>query len=75
MEWQSALSIGADGTEHPLDYTVAPQAGDRFRLETVLSPVSEYGNLIFETTGLELTITINGNEVWHSDSGIPEGAA
>lgn len=74
IEWQTAVSIGTDGLRHPLDYTVAPQEGDSFHLETILSPASEYGNLVFETTGLELTVTINGSEVWHSDSGIPEGA-
>lgn len=74
LEWQTAYMVGADGTETELDYTVPPENGDRFRLETVVPASSEYGNLVFETAGLNLTVSIDGKEVWQSETTVPEGA-
>ena len=62
LEWQTAYTVGADGTETELDYTVSPEVGDRFRLETVIPASSEYGNLVFETAGLNMTVSIDGKE-------------
>ena len=75
IDWQSSVKIETDGSESSLDYTVVPQTGESFRLETVFPPTEENGNLVFETAGLELTVCINGVEVWHSSSAVPAGAA
>lgn len=75
IDWQSSVKIETDGSESSLDYTVMPQTGESFRLETVFPPTEENGNLVFETAGLELTVCINGVEVWHSSSAVPAGAA
>lgn len=74
LEWQTAYTVGADGTETELDYTVSPEVGDRFRLETVIPASSEYGNLVFETAGLNMTVSIDGKEVWQSETTVPENA-
>lgn len=63
IDWQSSVKIETDGSESSLDYTVVPQTGESFRLETVFPPTEENGNLVFETAGLELTVCINGVEV------------
>lgn len=54
-------------------YRVA-EKGDRFRLETVVPASSEYGNLVFETAGLNMTVSIDGKEVWQSETAVPENA-
>lgn len=74
LEWQTAYTVGTDGTETELDYTVSPEKGDRFRLETVVPASSEYGNLVFETAGLNMTVSIDGKEVWQSETAVPENA-
>ncbi len=74
LEWQTAYTVEEDGTETELDYTVPPEKGDRFRLETVVPSSSEYGNLLFETAGLNMTVSIDGKEVWQSETTVPEGA-
>ena len=75
IEWQSAVKLEADGSETELDYSVPPEKGDWFRLETVIPASSEYGNLLFETAGLNMTVSIDGKEVWQSEAMVPEGAA
>ena len=49
IDWQSSVKIETDGSESSLDYTVVPQTGESFRLETVFPPTEENGNLVFET--------------------------
>lgn len=74
IEWQTAYKVGADCTETELDYSAPPEKGDRFRLETVIPASKEYGNLMFETAGLELTVIMNETEVWKSETTVPDGA-
>ena len=75
LEWQTACKIEADGTQAELDYSILPEKGDRFYLETIIPASSEYGNLLFETAGMNVTVRIDGKEVWQSESVVPEGAA
>lgn len=74
INWDSAVKLEADGTESDIDYSAAPEVGERFRLEAVIPASAEYGNLLFETTGLELSVTLNGQEVWRSEAELPDGA-
>lgn len=74
INWESAVKLEADGTETDIDYSEKPEIGDRFRLEAVLPASGEYVNLLFEITGLELSVTLNGQEVWRSEAELPDGA-
>lgn len=74
VDWQSSVKINADNSETELDYSKTPEKGDRFRFETVIPANDEYGNLIFETAGLSLTVRINGEKVWESTASVPEDA-
>lgn len=75
IDWQSSVKINADNSETEPDYSKPPEKGDRFRLETVIPANDEYGNLIFETAGLALTVSINGEKVWESVASVPKDAA
>ena len=75
IDWQSSVKINADNSETELDYSKTPEKGDRFRFETVIPANDEYGNLNFETAGLALTVSINGEKVWESEAVVPEDAA
>lgn len=75
IDWQSSVKINADNSETEPDYFKTPEKGDRFRFETVIPANDEYGNLIFETAGLALTVRINGEKVWESEAVVPEDAA
>lgn len=59
IDWQTAVKIGQDDSLTELDYSVPPETGDRFRLETVIPANSKYGNLVFETAGMNLTVSID----------------
>ena len=52
IDWQSSVKIETDDSESSLDYTVVPQTGESFRLETILPPTEENGNLVFGAYGL-----------------------
>lgn len=75
IDWQTAVKIGQDDSLTELDYSVPPETGDRFRLETVIPANSKYGNLVFETAGMNLTVSIDEKAVWQSETLVPEGAA
>lgn len=75
IDWQSSVKINADNSETEPDYSKPPEKGDRFRLETIIPENDEYGNLIFETAGLALTVSINGEKVWESVASVPKDAA
>lgn len=74
VDWQTAVKIENVEKETPIDYSVKPTAGDKFRFEAVVFSKEEYGNLIFETAGTELQVFLNGEEVWRSRSVVPNGA-
>lgn len=77
IDWQSAVKIEADGSETPYtqeDYANLPEKGDSFRLTALLPADMEDGNLLFETSGLELAVELNGDQIWKSSAKTPEGA-
>lgn len=73
IDWQTAVKIGQDDSLTELDYSVPPETGERFRLETVIPANSKYGNLVFETAGMNLTVSIDEKAVWLSETLVPEG--
>lgn len=68
IDWQTAVKIGQDDSLTELDYSVPPETGERFRLETVIPANSKYGNLVFETAGMNLTVSIDEKAVWQSET-------
>ncbi len=75
IDWQTAYKIETDGSKTELDYTVPPEVGDRFCLETVIPANSEYGNLVFETAGMDMTVSVNSTEVWKSEASLLDDVA
>lgn len=77
INWQSGVKIQEDGAEAPYtpeDYLVLPEVNETYRFTAPLPAEMDDGNLLFETTGLELTVTLNGEEIWRSAVKAPEGA-
>lgn len=76
IDWQSAVRIGADGTETPyaLDGTVTnmPDQEGSFRFTAVLPEGLGEGKLCFETSGLALSVTLNGETIYSSSVVLPE---
>ena len=77
IDWQSCVQIAPDGTEIPCEPEDAaadvPEPGDAYRFSAVLPQGLENGYLQFETSGLELTLYLNGTEIHHSAGVLPEG--
>ncbi len=78
VDWQSAVQIAPDGTETPYEpgdhITNMPGHDGTYRFTAVLPEGLENGYLLFETSGLELTLYLNGTEIHHSAGVSPEGA-
>lgn len=76
LDWISASVVSADGTEtsfDPLGEPPALDAGEYYRFTTTL-PEHRGDYLVFEITGLELTLSLDGQEVYSSTSAQSEGA-
>lgn len=74
--WNSAVEISADGTEQkftPDEYTNIPEQTGTFRFSGTLPEGLELGELMFSTAGTDLTLYLNGTEIYHSVSTAPEG--
>lgn len=77
IDWQSAVQIAEDGTEtpYPLDdsVTTMPEQEGTFRFTATLPAGLDRGYLLFETSGLELSMSLNGEEIYSSAALLPEG--
>lgn len=77
INWRSAVQIAEDGTETPyaLDGSVtsAPEQKGAFRFTATLPQGLGDGSLLFETSGLELAMSLNGEEIYSSAALLPEG--
>lgn len=74
IQWDTSIQLHSDGTETVYDYSVLPESGDSFIFDTKFRTDDTYGNLIFETSGLDLVVTLNGSCVWTSSASVPDGA-
>ncbi len=77
IEWQTAAKLAPDGSEtslSPEDALTPPKINDTYRFSTNLPPNLKEGHLIFETSGLNLTLTLNDEQIWQSSAKTPEGA-
>lgn len=79
IDWQSGVQIAQDGTETPYDhlgeYTNMPGQSGAFRFTATLPEGLGAGYLLFETSGLELSLSLNGGELYSSAAVVPEDAA
>lgn len=76
LDWQAAVQIQPNGTETPFhteNYTNLPQAGGSYRFTAALPEGLGSGSLLFETAGEELTLLLNGKELYRSSVTSPEG--
>ncbi len=75
IDWQSGVQIAQDGTETPYDalreYTNTPEFDGAFRFTTTLPEGLGVGSLLFETSGLELSLSLNGEELYSSAATLP----
>lgn len=77
IDWQSAVQILEDGSEQSYDitdYSNLPQENGTYRFTAQLSEGLGNGHLLFEIPGEELTLSFNGEEIYHSSAATPSGA-
>ena len=77
IDWQSGVQIAQDGTETPYDvlneYTSMPEVSGTFRFTAALPEGLGDGYLLFETSGLELSLSLSlgGEEIYSSAAVLP----
>lgn len=73
--WESAVRVEEDGTEQPIEIpelTNTPEAEDKFRFTGALPGGLTDGYLLFETADMELTLYLDGEEVYSSSVALSE---
>lgn len=76
IDWTTSVKISPDGTESPVDpdtYTNSPDTAGYYRFTGTLPEGHGSGYLLFEVSGEELTLYLNGEELYSSYSVSPEG--
>lgn len=77
INWESAAQIMEDGTEIPYaqdEYTTnTPSQSGTFRFTAHLPEGLGRGYLLFETSGLELVMGLDGREIYRSSAVLPDG--
>lgn len=72
VQWQSGVQIDANGTERPYEQLegVGPppetDGGTSYRFSAVLPEELDAGQLTFETSGMDMTLLLNGTEIYRS---------
>ena len=77
IDWDSAAEILPDGTEEPVSLNVYGNQGDytgSYRFCGTLPEGLGSGELLFETAGLSLTLSLNGETIWQSRASSMDGA-
>lgn len=79
ITWQSAARVENDGTLTPCDmtdeaYFTEVGSGDLYRFTTVVESSGGDSYLLMDTTGAELTVRLDGEEVLHTVSAPSYGA-
>lgn len=72
VEWESSVKVMEDGTEIPFspeDTGNVTDAAGTYRFTGRLAAGHPAGSLLFETSGLELSVTLDGSLIWQSRSG------
>lgn len=76
ISWESAVQLHEDGSETPYDpndYSNAADISGTYRFTALLPEIQETGCLLFELSGEELTLYLNGDELYHSSAAYLEG--
>lgn len=71
IDWTGSVHIGKDGSEEPFDATVIMDTTElegTFRFIGTLPEGLPDGELLFETSGLSITLELDGVEIWSSSS-------
>ena len=69
LDWDSSVQIMPDGTEEPFSLDVYGNLGDysgTYRFSGTLPEGLGSGELLFETSGLSLSLSLNGETIWQS---------
>ena len=78
IDWQSAVQITENGDETPYgldEYTNMPGQMGTFRFTTRLPEGLGNGYLLFEISGLDLSLSLNGDEIYSSAATLSEGTS
>ncbi len=78
LNWEEASVTYADGTEtsfDPADFSEQPDTSSTYRFKTTLSGSYGYGDLIFETYGLDITLSLNDNILYSSSGSLTDPQA
>lgn len=69
INWDTSVQVLPDGSEQPVSDAVY---SDTTALSGTLPEGLGEGSLLFETAGASLTLSLNGDTIWHSESSGPE---
>lgn len=75
IDWDSSVQISEDGTEQAISTDISGNdsgMSGTYRFTGTLPEGVSAGSLLFETTGLELTLSLNGEEIWSSSAELVE---
>lgn len=74
INWDTSVHVLPDGTGQPISEDVYSNTTDlsgTYRFTGVLPEGLGEGSLLFETTGASLTLSLNGEVIWRSESSHP----
>lgn len=79
QEWQEAVRIDKEGKEIPVSIEELNSAssfasGETYILKTVLDSPENFEYLRFETSDAEITLSVDGEDVYHSEIQMPNGS-
>ena len=69
IDWSESVRIESDGSTEPISTDVMSDSTTlegTFRFTGTLPGGLPEGHLLFETSGLAMTVTLNGEEIWNS---------
>lgn len=75
INWDTSVRVLPDGTEQPVSddvYSDTTALSGTYRFSGTLPEGLGEGSLLFETAGASLTLSLNGETIWHSESSGPE---
>lgn len=75
INWDTSVQVLPDGSEQPVSddvYSDTTAFSGTYRFSGTLPEGLGEGSLLFETAGASLTLSLNGDTIWHSESSGPE---
>ena len=71
IDWDISVRVMEDGSEQPFStdtYGNDSELSGTYRFSGTIPEEIGTGNLLFETDGLSLTLSLNGTVIWQSES-------